>query len=91
MSNSFSSFNNDEFYLRPQIVNNALFSPSGKLTPVYGKPVDIVDGEGAISTVCVWSYPLTSAAAIINQRKSSSLLYRSPSEILAKKDNNRSR
>uniref|UniRef100_A0AC34RFT4 Uncharacterized protein n=1 Tax=Panagrolaimus sp. JU765 TaxID=591449 RepID=A0AC34RFT4_9BILA len=81
ISNSLFGFGRDQFETRPQIVNNALFSQSGKLTPVYGKPVDIIDGEGAISTVCVWSYPLTSTAALINQRKTSHVLHRSPSVV----------
>uniref|UniRef100_A0AC34GT42 PAS domain-containing protein n=1 Tax=Panagrolaimus sp. ES5 TaxID=591445 RepID=A0AC34GT42_9BILA len=65
---------------KPIIVNNALFAPNGKLTPVYGKPVDIIDADGVLSTVCVWSYPLTPAAAMATQRKNSALLSRSPSE-----------
>uniref|UniRef100_A0A914QZB8 PAS domain-containing protein n=1 Tax=Panagrolaimus davidi TaxID=227884 RepID=A0A914QZB8_9BILA len=65
---------------KPIIVNNALFSQNGKLTPVYGKPVDIIDADGVLSTVCVWSYPLTPAAALATQRKNSALLSRSPSE-----------
>ncbi|KAI1730343.1 PAS domain-containing serine/threonine-protein kinase [Ditylenchus destructor] len=60
---------------------NILFDGNHRLRPVYGKPVDILDAVGNKSTVCVWSYPLTTTAALISQRKSSSVL-RSPTSYL---------
>jgi hypothetical protein len=78
----------------PQILDKALFTDDGQLRPVYGKPIDILDADGTVSTVCVWSYPLTSAAAHAAVppplRKSSAMILRSPSAFLPSTSQNSS-
>lgn len=53
------------------LLHSALFTESGRLKPVYGKPVDIHDIHGNLATVCLWSYPLTPAACASKERKAS--------------------
>ncbi|VDM38513.1 unnamed protein product [Toxocara canis] len=70
----------------PAIPYNELFAQDGKLRAVYGKAVDIVDAAGNRGTVCVWSYPLTHAAAAASERIVSGkqqMLVRAPSAILS--------
>uniref|UniRef100_A0A0M3IS75 RRM domain-containing protein n=1 Tax=Ascaris lumbricoides TaxID=6252 RepID=A0A0M3IS75_ASCLU len=48
--------------------------------------VDIIDAEGKRGAVCVWSYPLTHAAAAASERSLSGkqrMLVRAPSAVLS--------
>jgi hypothetical protein len=55
-------------------LNSALFGEDGQLKPVYGKPVDIHDSNGHLSTVCLWSYPLTAISSSIGKERKTSVV-----------------
>ncbi|CAD5235247.1 unnamed protein product [Bursaphelenchus xylophilus] len=77
--NSFSTARSDS--VLPQMPYQVFFEENGNLKPVYGKPVDILDSQGQLSTVCLWSYPLSSSCVQANK----SAITRSPSSCLPKR------
>uniref|UniRef100_A0A914C448 Uncharacterized protein n=1 Tax=Acrobeloides nanus TaxID=290746 RepID=A0A914C448_9BILA len=64
---------------KPLIPKDTVFNKDG-LQLVHGKPIDTLDTEGNVLTICVWSYPLSTP---INEeaanRKCSAIVFRSPS------------
>lgn len=55
-------------------LHSALFDENGQLKPVYGKPVDIHDTHGQVSTVCLWSYPLTAVPSAVGKERKTSVV-----------------
>uniref|UniRef100_A0A914HV33 Protein kinase domain-containing protein n=1 Tax=Globodera rostochiensis TaxID=31243 RepID=A0A914HV33_GLORO len=71
----------------PLLLQNVLFVDDGRnkrhLRPVYGRPMDVLDAEGRLQTLSVWSYPLAGPSTNVEMpRKNSAVLMRSPSGFL---------
>ncbi|CAD5228618.1 unnamed protein product [Bursaphelenchus okinawaensis] len=66
--------------VRPVVAYEDLFDDGGDLKVVHGKAVDVLDSQGQITTVCLWSYPLTTV-----DRDNKPIITRSPSTYIPKR------
>uniref|UniRef100_A0A183BLS7 PAS domain-containing protein n=1 Tax=Globodera pallida TaxID=36090 RepID=A0A183BLS7_GLOPA len=64
----------------PLLLQNVLFVEDGRnkrhLRPVYGRPMDVLDAEGRLQTLSVWSYPLAGPSTNVEMPRKNSAVSR---------------